>query len=245
MGEQPLDLVLALCGKLVKDEDFAKDVRHPKVLAALDHWTGRKRLDPDAADAMFNEDFRVVSVFGKIRSLQEACARAGVGVPLDALVEGDMDQVKAALTGKHSAVPKGDVRLQTTQLDEEPGSDDEDSPTKSTTGGGHPPSLKVRPPTPYARDGRGRDELAESESEDDEGEDDNDNDEIENETTPPPLESAPLTVRAVVDKLFSMEPKNVARWWSTQIFALAVTFMLSFLPPDRPANSIHAVPEDL
>ena len=102
---EAVEEVVKACAWLLRDEAFAEAVAHPTVRAALDHWTGRKRIATEEAEARFNEDFRVRDVFGKLRVVQEVCARAGVGVPLDAILRGDLDEVRTAVSRRSLTMP--------------------------------------------------------------------------------------------------------------------------------------------
>lgn len=85
--------VEALLSSLASDEDFQRDMKRPSFDKALRHWTNEKRLPPDEAHQLFDEDsfeFRqfIKPGLAKLSRLQAACRAAGIGVPVDALREG-------------------------------------------------------------------------------------------------------------------------------------------------------------
>ena len=49
-----LRAINAVLAKLAQDEDLHDDFKLPVVKAAIDHWTGRARLDPDKAQHLQN-----------------------------------------------------------------------------------------------------------------------------------------------------------------------------------------------
>lgn len=77
--------VNAVLLKLSQDDDLHDDFKLPSVQAAIDHWTNRKRLDPENAQKLQN-DRRVVYVLQRFQMLQSVCQQAGMPVPLDHLL---------------------------------------------------------------------------------------------------------------------------------------------------------------
>ena len=190
-----LERVMDVAAHLLRDESFVDDLRQPKVLAALDHWTDRKRLPTERAEALFAEDYRVSSVFGKIRNLQEACTRAGVGVPLDALVSGDLEAVRTAITGALAAVPKRAVAERVAAVaSPERAPAERPSPEQPSTSAAAATTTKTTTTT------------------------------TANPLTRPTIDWEDVRARAV-DKLFSLEPQNVARWWSAQIACILIVLV--------------------
>lgn len=57
-------------------------------IQALAHWTGKQRLPAEQAEKLI-ADYRVMAVLGKIKALQVQCQRAGIAVPLDAVLNRD------------------------------------------------------------------------------------------------------------------------------------------------------------
>lgn len=85
--ERSLEEVDAMLAHLAKDDEFQKDLWRPSFQKALKHWTQQERLPTD--DPLWESyEFRqyVQPGFEKITRLQGACRRAGIGVPLDALL---------------------------------------------------------------------------------------------------------------------------------------------------------------
>jgi len=76
---------------LREDELFQMDLGDEEVRAAIEHWSGRKRLSYQEAEERFEENYKVLQVLGKLKALQAECKRAGIGVPLKALLEGKTD----------------------------------------------------------------------------------------------------------------------------------------------------------
>jgi len=82
---EKLRQVNAVLLKLSQDDDLHDDFKLPSVQAAIDHWTNRKRLDPENAQKLQN-DRRVVYVLQRFQMLQSVCQQAGMPVPLDHLL---------------------------------------------------------------------------------------------------------------------------------------------------------------
>jgi len=181
-----LERVLEVAAHLLEDAGFVDDLRHPAVLAALDHWTGRRRVAAEEAERRFAEDYRVASVFGKIRNLQEACARAGVGVPLDALVGKDLRAMRAAISGPLASVPKH-VAVAGLAAAQTPPAQTRSVQAPSLALAATPSSAASTPPKPESTSDSIRwDEVR----------------------------------RKGLDRLFSVEPQNVVRWWSAQLVCI-------------------------
>jgi hypothetical protein len=80
-----LNAVNAVLRKLANDEDLQDDFKEPAVQAAINHWTGKNRLDPDKAQHLQNHR-RVMYVFQRFQMLQAVCKDALMPVPLDHLL---------------------------------------------------------------------------------------------------------------------------------------------------------------
>jgi hypothetical protein len=85
--------VNAVLEKLAKDDDLQDDFKLPVVKTAIDHWTGKNRLDPEKAQLLQNNR-RVVYVLQRFQMLQSVCKEALMPVPLDHLLAGkkELDQ---------------------------------------------------------------------------------------------------------------------------------------------------------
>ena len=82
----------AILGQLVDDDEFQRDLARPALVAAIKHWTNEKRLPMDEANALFSEEsveYRMYlkPALAKIMRLSTACKRAGIGVPIDAVLK--------------------------------------------------------------------------------------------------------------------------------------------------------------
>jgi hypothetical protein len=87
----PLAAVEAGLARLREDRLLQDDFRDGEVAAALEHWSGARRLPQHEAERRFNENYRVLAVLDKLRSLQAACAAVGLGTPLRAVLAGSTD----------------------------------------------------------------------------------------------------------------------------------------------------------
>jgi hypothetical protein len=87
----PLAVVEAGLARLHADRLFQDDLRDGEVAAALEHWSGTRRLPQHEAERRFNDNYRVRAVLDKLRSLQAACAALGLGTPLRAVLAGSTD----------------------------------------------------------------------------------------------------------------------------------------------------------
>jgi hypothetical protein len=84
---EQLRQVNSVLEKLAKDEDLQDDFKLPIVRTAIDHWTGKNRLDPEKAQLLQNNR-RVVYVLQRFQMLQSVCKEALMPVPLDHLLAG-------------------------------------------------------------------------------------------------------------------------------------------------------------
>ncbi|TFJ84673.1 hypothetical protein NSK_004137 [Nannochloropsis salina CCMP1776] len=95
-----MEAVNGLLAKLASDSDFQDDLRQPQVRVALKHWTNENRLPALQAEKLM-KDYRVLAVLQKLKSLQTACQRAGMAVPLDAVLrqEGSLGSLRSTGAG--------------------------------------------------------------------------------------------------------------------------------------------------
>jgi hypothetical protein len=73
--------VNAILEQLAFDSSLTDDFKDPQVARAIKHWTNEHRLPPEEA-AHFQDNYRVVSVLGKIHQLQNCCRQISLTVPL-------------------------------------------------------------------------------------------------------------------------------------------------------------------
>mmetsp|Transcript_62428 Transcript_62428/g.115911 ORF Transcript_62428/g.115911 Transcript_62428/m.115911 type:complete len:194 (-) Transcript_62428:24-605(-) len=92
---------------LKNDADFQGDLKDPEVLRALMHWSGRKRLAPEDCED-FQDNWRVMQVYRKIQQLQHTCGQAGLGFPLDLVLEGKDELPVPGLDEASQEKPKPD-----------------------------------------------------------------------------------------------------------------------------------------
>lgn len=86
--KEMLKTVNGTLAHLAADNNLHDDLRDPQVQVAMKHWTGEKRLPPNSEEVLrFQDNYRVMSVLGKIQSLQAACKALGMAVPLDHVVQ--------------------------------------------------------------------------------------------------------------------------------------------------------------
>ena len=78
--------VNAVLKKLSLDSDLTDDLKDPMVNVAIKHWTNEKRLSPEDANNLLEDNYRVVSVLQKMHILQHSCQQLGVPVPIDHLL---------------------------------------------------------------------------------------------------------------------------------------------------------------
>jgi hypothetical protein len=78
--------VNSLLKKFSLDSDLTDDLADPIVQVAIKHWTNEKRLSPEEAQNMLEDNFRISSVLEKFHLLQYACKQLGIPVPLDHLL---------------------------------------------------------------------------------------------------------------------------------------------------------------
>mmetsp|Transcript_13985 Transcript_13985/g.42297 ORF Transcript_13985/g.42297 Transcript_13985/m.42297 type:complete len:315 (+) Transcript_13985:27-971(+) len=86
-----LGAVEAVLGQLAADAEFQADVQRPSLQKAIAHWTNARRLPKEDTDELFAEDSSefqnyLKPALAKISRLQQACQRAGIGVPMDAVL---------------------------------------------------------------------------------------------------------------------------------------------------------------
>lgn len=114
--------------KLSNDEDFQDDLKLPIVKAAIDHWTGKNRLDTEKAQVLQNNR-RVVYVLQRFQMLQSVCREAQMSVPLDHLLLGKQEldsglvsQYFPILNKEKKSTTKPQYNNNTTTTTKEPGS---------------------------------------------------------------------------------------------------------------------------
>mmetsp|Transcript_26090 Transcript_26090/g.34255 ORF Transcript_26090/g.34255 Transcript_26090/m.34255 type:complete len:190 (+) Transcript_26090:25-594(+) len=76
---------------LKEDENFQEDLQNSEVIAAIEHWSGKKRISSSEAAARFEDNYRIKSVFSKLQRLSYYCRQAGIGVPLDSVLKGEAE----------------------------------------------------------------------------------------------------------------------------------------------------------
>jgi len=82
-----------LLSAFAKDEQLQQALRHPSVIRAINHWTGRARLSSEEANTLMDSENLewkqlIQPAFNKIRVLQEACGKASLPVPIDDVFAG-------------------------------------------------------------------------------------------------------------------------------------------------------------
>jgi len=73
--------------KLSSDDDLRDDLKLPEVVIALNHWTGKHRLQPEEAERLLAENRRVMYVLQRLQMLQSICREAQVSVPFDSFLK--------------------------------------------------------------------------------------------------------------------------------------------------------------
>ena len=77
----------AVLTKLAADEDLQDDLKLPPVIIAINHWTGKHRLNPEDA-AKLQNNRRIVYVLQRMQMLAHVCREGKMAVPLDHLMKG-------------------------------------------------------------------------------------------------------------------------------------------------------------
>mmetsp|Transcript_11181 Transcript_11181/g.16845 ORF Transcript_11181/g.16845 Transcript_11181/m.16845 type:complete len:195 (-) Transcript_11181:100-684(-) len=100
--------------KLSNDEDLRDDLKLPEVIIALNHWSGKQRLQPEEAERLLEENRRVMYVLQRLQMLQSICREAQVSVPFDSFLKS-----RSKLTEKEMISLFGNEYLKVIKSDEE------------------------------------------------------------------------------------------------------------------------------
>mmetsp|Transcript_4268 Transcript_4268/g.5876 ORF Transcript_4268/g.5876 Transcript_4268/m.5876 type:complete len:196 (+) Transcript_4268:38-625(+) len=100
--------------KLSNDEDLRDDLKLPEVIIALNHWSGKQRLQPEEAERLLEENRRVMYVLQRLQMLQSICREAQVSVPFDSFLKS-----RSKLTEKEMISLFGNEYLKVIKCDEE------------------------------------------------------------------------------------------------------------------------------
>ena len=88
-----IDRVVEELKALRDDELFQMDLKDPLCLKAIKYWTTSldERKEDAQAFAQIQENYKVQQVFQKLKKLQHACRQVPMGVPLKAVLAGEIN----------------------------------------------------------------------------------------------------------------------------------------------------------
>jgi hypothetical protein len=232
--EQLISEVLRRANMLMKDDDFFDDIRDPVVERAIAHWTLKNRLSPEEAD-MFHDHYKVVGVFNKLNNVQGACRQLNVGCPIDELLGRNAAEFELRLRVALDARKKEPAVSTTSKTDTTKPSTTAPSSTvpvsalKPSSAGKTTSSTIPLQPSTVIQQAQSSNPSSSSQ--------------LSNPATPRPMvtfdsevtsvsmpsskkEPQSSILQKVFDRMFSLAPRNVARWWSFQVI-LIVTLLLN------------------
>lgn len=78
---------------MAKDVELQEALKQPSVRKAIAHWTNEKRMSTEEANKLMDSDsydfkYYIKPTLDKLQWLQQLCRQAGIGVPMDAVLEG-------------------------------------------------------------------------------------------------------------------------------------------------------------
>jgi thiol:disulfide interchange protein len=124
-----LEQVNSVLHQVSQDDDFYDDLKMPIVLKALNHWTGKNRLQPEQAMEL-QENRRVMYVFKRFQTLASVCQAAGIQVPLNLLIEKKLLNIDSYLESDLNLLKEVQKREKEAQQNSTEGSSEEISNVK-------------------------------------------------------------------------------------------------------------------
>ena len=186
---------------LENDEFFQTDLKTPLIQEAIEHWLGINRLPAEIAEEKFNDDYRVRQAFMKIKTLQDLCVQEKVTFPIDFILK----KSKKASTGE-SNLKESTIGTTTTNL---PITSSNSSPRSGGVLRKRQSSearvFSKEPSVKFAEPAKEVEVTFQVQKEDDE-----------------------YKWKILNSSWFSLEPQNIARWWSLQFFLIGL-FIATYL----------------
>lgn len=112
---EKIDRVVRELESLRNDELFQMDLKDPMCLRAIEYWTTtpeqRDTRSQEKITAQYHDNYKVESVFNKLKKLQFACKQIPMGVPLKAVLAGEIDPLFGLERPKKKSVNKPAAEL--------------------------------------------------------------------------------------------------------------------------------------